>query len=234
MEYKISNAPAFSTLDITLNTDETIIAQPDSMLCMTTGLDITAKMGGQLEKKGKKKNRMGQAFKSLLTGEDIFATLFTAKNDGEKVSLAPEFLGEIVPLPLENEGYYLSRGGFLASDENVSISIKYGGFKGYISKTGIFLMHAKGPGTIFLASYGAVQRQILEDGEKLVVDNSYVLAFEDTVSFDMVKAAKKLSHSFMSGEGLVNRFTGPGEIIYQTRGKQKTGGFLRSMVELAT
>ncbi len=98
MDYKISNAPAFSTLDITLNANETIIAQPDSMLCMTTGLNITAKMGGQLEQTEKKKSRMGQAVKSLLTGEDLFATLFTAKNDGEKLSLAPAFMGEIVPL----------------------------------------------------------------------------------------------------------------------------------------
>jgi uncharacterized protein (TIGR00266 family) len=204
------------------------------MLSMTTGIDITARMGGQLENEGKKKSRLGQAVKSMLSGEDLFAAIFKAKRDNQQLSLAPEFLGEIVPLDLDEPGFYITRGSFLASDEHVKMTVKYGGVKGFLAKKGLFLMHTCGPGTVFLSSYGAVIRRQLDDGEQFVVDNRYVIAFADTVTYDLVKAAKKLSDAFMSGEGLVNRYTGPGEIIYQTRGKQKQGGFLRSIIEIAT
>lgn len=234
MKYTITNAPTFSKLDVSLDAGQSIIAQPNSMLSMTTGVDVTAKMGGQLWSENQKSSRLHRALKSLLSGEDIFTAIFTAKRDGERISLAPEFIGEIVPLKLQHSSYYITRGAFLASEMDVRMAVKYGGVKGYLSKTGLFLMHASGQGNLFLSSYGAVVRHHLAEGEQLVVDNSYMIAFADSVTYDLVKAARKISHAFMSGEGLVNRFTGPGEIIYQTRSRPKQGGFLRSIVELAT
>lgn len=230
MQYEITHSPTFSKLDITMNTGEAILAQPNSMLCMTTGFELTAKFGGQMSG-----NRFGRGFKTLLTGESAFTAVFTAKRDGEMISLAPPELGEIIELPLAGAGgYFLTSGAFLACDDRVQIEMKYGGFKGWLSQKGFFLMHVAGEGHLFLASYGAVIQRDLADGERIVVDNRYVIAFSDSIKFELVKASKSLGHSIMSGEGLVNRYTGPGRMFYQTRGSQRDSGWLQSFAQLVT
>jgi uncharacterized protein (AIM24 family) len=49
----------------------------------------------------------------------------------------------------------------------------------------------------------------------------------------MVKVAKSLRHSLLSGEGFVNRFTGPGTLLYQTRARPARG-FMRGILDFAT
>ncbi len=51
--------------------------------------------------------------------------------------------------------------------------------------------------------------------------------------YETVKAAASIRDSFFSGEGLVNRFTGPGTLLYQTRARAGPG-FLRGILQLAT
>ena len=48
-----------------------------------------------------------------------------------------------------------------------------------------------------------------------------------------VKVAESIRQSYLSGEGLVNRFTGPGKLLYQTRARPSRG-FFRTMLEVAT
>jgi len=130
-------------------------------------------------------------------------------------------------------GYYLTRGAYLASTEGAKVQVSYGGLKGVMAQKGLFLMHATGQGTVFCATRGALVKQTLEEGERVVVDNRYVVAFEDSIGFELVKATKKLKDAYFSGEGLVNRYTGPGTLYYQTRGKTDAGGFLSRIVDIA-
>jgi len=87
----------------------------------------------------------------------------------------------------------------------------------------LFLLRVTGTGTLFCQSYGAIIQRTLADGEQFLIDNRYVIAFSDTVTYELVKASKTLRESFMSGEGLVNRYTGPGRLFYQTRGRPSVG-----------
>ncbi|MFT5093757.1 MAG: hypothetical protein ACI93T_002587 [Porticoccaceae bacterium] len=59
-----------------------------------------------------------------------------------------------------------------------------------------------------------------------------VVAFSDSVKYQLVKATDSVKDSLMSGEGLVNRYTGPGRLIYQTRSKPGSGmlGYLLDAV----
>jgi uncharacterized protein (AIM24 family) len=59
------------------------------------------------------------------------------------------------------------------------------------------------------------------------------VAFSESVNCEMVKVANSVRESVLTGEGLVNRYTGPGFILYQTRGAESRG-FARGLFELFT
>jgi uncharacterized protein (TIGR00266 family) len=228
MQYTIKHPPAFTTLEFTLDEGEALIAQPDAMLSMTTGIQISARMGGQVSEAG-----VRNGFKSMLSGESFFSTIFTAKRSGEKVTIAPENVGDIITLDVTRGcSFYLARGSFLACQGGVTITAKYEGLRGMMSQKSFFLLHVSGEGTVFLQSYGAVERCTLALEERLVVDNRYVLAFSDSISYLLTKASESMKDSLFSGEVLVNRYQGPGELFYQTRARQRQQGFLSSLMNI--
>ena len=116
----------------------------------------------------------------------------------------------------------------------MQIDFKYGGVRGVMAKKGLFVMHTLGTGDIFCSTYGAVIYRELSDGESFVVDNRFVVAFSDTIQFQLVKAAAGAANSYFSGEGLVNRYTGPGTIIYQTRANPFSGSMFGKLLSWIT
>ena len=54
-------------------------------------------------------------------------------------------------------------------------------------------------------------------GERYVVDTGHLVAWEGTTQYTLRKAAAGFFRSMMSGEGIVAEFTGPGELLIQTR-----------------
>ncbi len=218
MEYSVLHGPVFSVLEIHMDQGEMVMTQPDCMLSMTSGLQLSATVGRR--DKTKPGTAWMSGMKSLLGGESMFTAEFLAKKDGQVLTLAPSVQGDILCIPLtEGKGVYLTRGGYLANIGDCNLQIKYGGVKGLMSKKGLFLLHALGTGTVFCQTYGAIIEKDLAEGEKFFLDNRYAVAFSDTVQYQLVKATDSVRESIMSGEGLVIRYSGPGKIYYQTRGK---------------
>lgn len=229
MQFSISHSPGFSILEVCFQADEVLYGQPDSMLSMSAGIEIGAKVAGHTKTSG-----FWAGLKNMMSGESFFSAIYRAKRDGAQVTLAPASIGDIVAVELREQSYFLTAGAYLANGTGLELQSVYGGMKGWMSKKGIFLMHASGTGTVFLATHGAVVRQVLAEGEQLILDNSFVVAFEASVDYELVKATADVKSSLMSGEGLVNRYTGPGEVIYQTRGLQKTSSMGAALVDLFT
>jgi uncharacterized protein (TIGR00266 family) len=229
MEFSIKHNPVFSILEVRLDEGETAVAQPNSMLSMTAGIQLKARAG---RSGSKSSSGVLGGFKSLLGGENFFTTEFRAKRDGQTLVLAPDAYGDILTIPLsrhpaapsgtpadKSSGFYLTRGSYLGNVGDCDLQIKYGGMKGVMAKTGLFLLHAAGTGTVFCQTYGAIVEHELQADENFFVDNRFVVAFSDTVQYRLVKATDSVKDSFFSGEGLINKFTGPGKLFYQTRGK---------------
>ena len=228
MQHTISHGPNNATVDFVLNEGEEVLAEPESLLAMHTSIEITAKIGAQTTRK------WWGAFRNLAAGESMFAAVFRAKRDGAFLSLAPRYPGNVLYLPTnDQQGYFLTQGSYLASANGVTIDFKYAGMQGMLAKKGLFLMRTSGTGDLFCSSFGAIVHQELADGENFVVDNRFVIAFSDTVKFQLVKASNDIVGSYFSGGGLVNRYTGPGVVIYQTRGRPTSGIFSR-MLDMAT
>jgi uncharacterized protein (AIM24 family) len=81
---------------------------------------------------------------------------------------------------------------------------------------GGFLVHASGEGEVVAACYGALDTITLGPGERVVVDSGHMVAYDDTVQMSTRRVAGTMA-SMKSGEGLVFEFTGPGEVLTQTR-----------------
>ncbi len=225
MDFSIKHSPVFSVLEIRLNAAELVVAQPNSMLSMTSGITLRAKAGRSGSKSGA--GWMG-GMKSLLGGENFFTAEFLAKRDGQTLTLAPDSFGDILTIPLAGAGgFFLTRGSYLSNIGPCELKIKYGGVKGVMAKTGLFLLHAEGEGTVFCQTYGAIVEHELIDEENFFVDNKFVVAFSDTVSYQLVKATESVKDSLFSGEGLINKFTGPGKVFYQSRGRPSEAWWAR-------
>ncbi len=223
MEYRILHAPVFSVVEFDLLESETVVAQPSSMLSMTSGIVLSATVGRRGARSG-----WWSGTKSMLGGENFFTSEYRAKRDAQTLILAPQTYGDILPIALDSSGsYYLTRGAYLANVGACELQIKYGGVKGWLSNKGLFLLHVSGQGTVFCQTYGAIVERTLGAGETFFVDNRFVIAFSDTLAYQLVKATQSVKDSLLSGEGLVNRYTGPGKLYYQTRGRPADGLFAR-------
>ncbi len=80
MEYVIKHRPVFSVLEVHMNEAETVVAQPNSMLSMTSGIQLRATAGRSGSSAGG--GWLG-GVKSLLGGENFFTAEFRAKRDGQ-------------------------------------------------------------------------------------------------------------------------------------------------------
>jgi len=219
MQYTLRYQPVCSVLEITLDEGDVVVAQPNSMLAMTSGIRLAARI-----RRGDGQQAWYSGFKRMLGGESFFLAEFRAIRDGQLLSLAPEAFGDILELPLgPSRNYFLTQGSYLANVGPCNLQIRYGGIKGALARKGFFLLHTSGDGTVFCQSYGAIVTRELAAGETFVVDNRFVIAFSDTVTYQFVKATSNVKDALMSGEGFVNRYTGPGHIFYQTRGKPAPG-----------
>jgi uncharacterized protein (TIGR00266 family) len=224
MQYSINHGPSYPSLDFNLDEGEIVMAEPESMVAMSTSIEISSGLGAQTT------SRFWGGMRSVAAGESMFTAIFRAKRSESFLSLAPRLPGDILHL-MADEGcqFNLTKGAYLASTEGVKIDFTYAGVRGWMAKKGLFLMRTTGAGNVFCSSFGCIVKRELSAGEKFVVDNRFVIAFSATMEYQLVKAAKGVVNSYFSGGGLVNRYIGPGVLYYQTRGATGTGALGRMM-----
>jgi len=92
------------------------------------------------------------------------------------------------------------------------------------------MIKAKGEGKLFINTFGAIDKHILEPGETLVVDNFHLVAFSDACDYKVTKFGG-LKETLLGGEGLVTRITGPGEIYIQTKNLREFVEWLWTLLE---
>jgi uncharacterized protein (TIGR00266 family) len=212
MQYSITNGPYHATLDLVLQQDEEVLAEPDVMLAMSPNIEISVKMPPP------NADRFWGSARMSLVGERIFTATFRAKEGSGFLNLAPRFPGDVLHLAIADErSYYLSQGSFLACTPGVSVTFRQARLRGVLSRKGLNVLEAVGRGEVFCSVYGGLIKRELADNESFVIDNRFVVAFSDDVQLQLVRASKDLSSGAYPGGGLFNQYTGPGTVFYQTR-----------------
>ena len=91
------------------------------------------------------------------------------------------------------------------------------GLRNLVGGEGGFLLRASGQGKVVLSTYGALDRFELQPGQQVIHDTNHMVAFAESVQMELKRASESLMKSAKTGEGLVFVFTGPGELMMQSR-----------------
>jgi uncharacterized protein (TIGR00266 family) len=166
--------------------------------------------------------------RAALGGESMFINTFTAEDDAE-ITMAPAFPGDLRQMRLENETLYVQSGSYMASTGEIDIDTKWGGAKTFFSGEGFFLLKLTGTGDLLVSSYGAIREIALEPGQKMIVDTGHVVAFSQSVGYEVHKVGG-WKQTILSGEGLVVHLTGPGRALLQTRSAHALAGWLAPLL----
>jgi uncharacterized protein (TIGR00266 family) len=126
-------------------------------------------------------------------------------------------------LEMTPQGYFVQSSAFVASSPGVNIDTKLGGFRGFFSGAGVFVLKAttQAPGQLLVGGFGGLQ-ELVCDGN-LVIDTGHLVAWDATLEYQVGKSGSGWIASFLSGEGLVCHFRGQGRIWVQTRNPVEYG-----------
>ena len=216
MNVDIRYSPAFALAVITLPAGGEVRAEAGAMTSMSGGVEIETKAQGGM---------LAGLKRSVLGGESFFINTFRAPSGGE-LTVSPTLPGDIVHLPVGSSGALMVQSGsWLASDPGVQVDTKWGGRKTFFSGEGLFLLRCTGTGDMIVSSYGAIERRALGQGEVLKIDTGHIVAFEESIGYQVNKVGGWKS-TLLSGEGLVATFAGPGTLWLQTRSPADFIGWL--------
>jgi uncharacterized protein (TIGR00266 family) len=201
-----------------LQPEQTIAAEAGAMVSMTANVDLHSEMKGGV---------FG-ALKRAVGGESAFVSTFTARGGPGEVTFAPGAPGDVVGIEMQNQTFMVQSSSYLAGDTSLVVDTKFGGAKSFFGGEGLFVLQISGAGLLLVSSFGSIHRRTLRPGEQYVVDTGHLVAWEGHMQYNLRKAAKSgYLRSFLSGEGMVAEFTGPGEIIIQTRNLAAFAGMLK-------
>jgi uncharacterized protein (TIGR00266 family) len=168
-----------------------------------------------------------KGIKRMFSGENFFLNHFTSTAENQELILGPKLIGDVVLHRMSGGTLVVQGSSWLASAHTVDIDTTFQGMGAALfSGEGIFWVKCTGEGPVILNSFGAIY-EVDVDGE-YVVDTGHIVAFEDTLSFKVTKAASGWISSFLSGEGLVCRFQGQGKLYCQTHNPSSFGQVLGS------
>lgn len=151
----------------------------------------------------------GGFLKSMVTRESVVKPVIRGSGT---VWFEPSF-GNFTFLDLNNEEWILDKGAYYASEMGIEIgSFTNKSMTGLFSGEGFFQTKVSGTGKVVVLSNGPLETIELSNG-KLVVDGSFAVARQASVQLTVSKANKGLFSSMISGEGIVNTFTGTGKVM---------------------
>ena len=216
-QYEVLHQPSFALAVLHLQAEQSIQAEAGAMVSMSANIDLQSQMKGGL---------LG-ALKRAAGGESAFVSTFTARGGPGEVTLAPGAPGDIAGIELSGQPFFVQSSSYLAGDAGLSIDTKWGGAKTFFSGEGLFVLLVQGQGLLLVSSFGAIHRKRLQPGERYVVDTGHLVAWEGSMQYTLRKAAAGFFRSIVSGEGIVAEFTGPGELLIQTRNLAALAGLLK-------
>lgn len=203
---------------VRLKPGQEVYAEAGKMIYKNPVIEWETRMTGQ--SLGEK---LWGAFKRKLMGESLFMTYFRAQSEGE-VGFAGSYPGRIQAFNLSaGESILVQRDGFLFAQSTVHLDIalvrKLGA--GFFGGEGFILEKLTGPGSVFIHAGGDFVEFQLGPGEVVQVDTGSIVAFEQSVDYD-IQMVGGIKTAIFGGEGLfLATLTGPGRVVVQSMTLEK-------------
>jgi uncharacterized protein (TIGR00266 family) len=217
LDYKIVG-DNLQVVRVNLKPGQELYAEAGKMLYKTPNIQWETKMSG-----ASVGEKLWGALKRTLMGESLFLTYFRASSLGD-VGFAGNYPGRIQPFDLRpGQTIMVQRDSFLAAQTSVTLNIafvkKLG--TGFFGGEGFILEKLTGPGTVFIHGGGDFIEFDLKAGEMLHVDTGCIVAFDESVQYD-IQFVGGIKKAIFGGEGLfLATLQGPGRCIVQSMTLEK-------------
>ena len=207
-------------LHVSLRKGETIFCESDARVMMEAPLDLTGSMQGGLVR---------AAMRRLANGESFFQQRIEAKRGDGDCLLAPNMPGGMQVLDVGARQYRMSDGAYVAATERIEVNARmqslgnalFGGTGGF------FIGETQGDGQVVVGGFGSLFTLDVAPGKDIVIDNGHVVAWDSTLRYEIAASTsqsqgllRNLTNSVTSGEGVVLRFSGQGQVIVCSRNRQ--------------
>ena len=198
-------------VEIELDQGEGVRAEAGTLTYMEAGIEMQTSTGGGIFK----------GLKRAITGESFFITTFLNNATGKaKVAFAAPYPGKIIPISLDDFGGRIicQKDSFLCAAQGIEIEIAFTKRlgAGVFGGEGFILQRLEGDGMAFVHAGGTIVEKDLVAGETLRVDTGCLVAFNDSVTYD-IKFIGGFTNALFGGEGLfLATLTGPGKVYLQS------------------
>ncbi len=211
--------PAFATIFVTLDPGEIITAEAGAMVSMDSMLTMKTELSGGF---------FPALAKKCFGGESLFVNIFSNNTSRPlQVVLSQSVVGDIAEIDLQGREIYFQPGAYIAHTSGVQMSVGWAGFTSWFMGEGLFKLKIGGKGKVFFGAYGGITKKTIKG--QFIVDNSHLVAYEPGIKMG-IKLSGGLLGSLTSGEGLVNRLSGYGDIYLQSRSMDGLLRFLRPQI----
>jgi uncharacterized protein (TIGR00266 family) len=225
---------------VNLKPGQELYAEAGKMVYKTPSVTWETRMSGSSIT-----DKIWGAIKRTLAGESLFFTYFRCSQTGE-VGFAGNYPGRVQAIELKpGQSFLCQRDGFLFAESTVTFNIafvkKLG--SGFFGGEGFILEKFTGPGFVFIHGGGDFIEFDLKPGEVIQVETGQIVAFEETVEYD-IQFVGGIKTAIFGGEGLfLATLRGPGKALIQSMTLEKmrrelapyrTGGDSRGPLESVT
>ncbi len=210
-------------VEIELDPGESAIAEAGALMFKDAAVRMDTVLGdGRRESQGAGLvDKLLSAGKRVITGESLFATVYTHTGHGKaKVAFAAPYPGTVLAMKLAEHGGKLicQKDSFLAGARGVQIGVHLQRkvMTGLFGGEGFIMQKLEGDGWVFVHAGGCVVERELAAGERIDVDTGCVVAYHAGVDMDVRRVAG-LKSMFFGGEGVfLATLTGPGKVWLQS------------------
>ena len=195
-------------VNIQIEPGEEISAVGGAMRYMTSNVVMDAKMEGGVMK----------GLKRMVSGSTLFLAKFHSEGGSGIVGFGGDAPGKIMDLDISKGTWLVQKSGFLCSQQGVDLDIAFQKKLGsmFFGGEGLIIEKLSGNGIAFIAACGDFNVVDLKPGEQYKVSTGNVVAWEESVKYD-IQSAGNLKTSVFGGEGFfVTTLTGPGKIVLQS------------------
>lgn len=193
--FKYIGTDGFTSVQFTLNKDETIRVNNGMLNFMDTYIETVTKT-----------NTFLKGLMRKLSGSSFFFNLFTNISDiPQKINLSGPFIGNIYAFYIPpHTKFYTIESSYVCSTPNIDITTKFK-LGGLITGYGVTYVKAKTgdtAGLIWISSFGPIVPMIIKPNQSIKFDNGILLGFGQNITMN-TRIFNGVKGLFFSGEGLI-------------------------------
>lgn len=227
MNIIVSYGPSYAVATAMLHAEERVIAEVGAMVSMDPHVVISTQSTERLTKR-ERRGCIGwllTPFRRIIGADAFYQNHFSSVGRPGSVTFAPSVPGDVAVTDVRpGVGLILQSTSFLCGSDTLSLDPKWEGARKFVKGDGIFMVQATGEGVVAFSSFGAIREVQVED--HYVVDSGHLVAFEDTLQYDIRRFSRGIFTSMFGGESMVCEFGGSGKVWIQSRNTKAWGDLI--------